>query len=106
MACLPSRVVSCPNSLPLTFRTPVWQAFGGEGKGSFRRERNARASSRAPRVSLAPKTPFPPGPFPSLSNVCHAGYEKTEKECQICYPITDKIKRKRKWKGFFPVPDR
>ena len=27
------------------------------------------------------------------------GCEKTEKECQICYPITDKIKRKQKWKG-------
>ena len=27
------------------------------------------------------------------------GCEKTEKECEICYPITDKIKRKQKWKG-------
>ena len=38
----------------------VWR--GIEGKGSFRWERKARAgtlSSRAPRVSLAPKTSFP-----------------------------------------------
>ena len=33
-----------------------------------------QASLRAPRVSLAPKTPFP---FPSLSNACHAGYRCT-----------------------------
>ena len=33
-------------------------------------------SSRAPRVSLAPKTPFPKAPFPFPSNACHAGYSR------------------------------
>ena len=45
---------------------PAWQAFETEGKGSFR-----LLARPGPRVSLAPKTPFP---FPFPSNACHAGY--------------------------------
>ena len=51
----------------ITYVAGIWK---GRGKGSFRRERNARPGS--PHVSLGPKQL----PFPPLSKACHAGYIK------------------------------
>ena len=47
-----------------------WQAFP-----------SLPSSSRAPRVSLAPKPPFP-----SLSNACHAGYMTTNL-CHLTFMV-------------------
>ena len=43
---------------------PAWQAFAGERKGSFRRQRRGLGLGRPSRLEL---------PFPCLSNACHAG---------------------------------
>ena len=45
----------------------------GKGKGIRARDHARGRRERAPRVSLAPKTPFSKTPFLSLSNACHAG---------------------------------